>query len=285
MATMELPDIDLDGRVVILTGADRGLGRAMSLALAGKGARVVLASPAMDGLKAVADEIDAIAGTGRALAVETDITDLQSCRNCLRAAVGAFGELDVLVNNARRLRRDADNPETAGHQAFWRMDPEMYRQTVEVNVTGTFFMSRTVAPYFVERNYGKIINLTTSIRNFHSGRQSPYGVTKAAIDSSTYIWARDLEGTGVTVNALLPGGACDTGDPNRPAMPGRTLLPVGIMNPLVVWLCSARSDGATGARYVGSLWDASAHPDSAAAGCREEPSIRGAALPANPVTS
>jgi hypothetical protein len=68
-------------------------------------------------------------------------------------------------------------------------------------------------------------------------------------------------------------------------MPGRTLLPVGIMNPLVVWLCSARSDGATGARYVGSLWDASAHPDSAAAGCREEPSIRGAALPANPVTS
>lgn len=276
MATMELPDIDLDGRVVILTGADRGLGRAMSLALAGKGARVVLASPAMDGLKAVADEIDAIAGTGRALAVETDITDLQSCRNCLRAAVGAFGELDVLVNNARRLRRDADNPETAGHQAFWRMDPEMYRQTVEVNVTGTFFMSRTVAPYFVERNYGKIINLTTSLRNFYSVGQSPYGVTKAAIDSSTYIWARDLEGKGVTVNALLPGGACDNGDVNRPPEPGRTLLPADIMNPLLVWMCSARSNGATGTRFVGALWDNSLDPDQAAAGCLEDASIRGA---------
>ena len=86
MAEMDLPDIDLEGRVVIMTGADRGLGRAMSLGLAKKGARLVLASPVMDGLNAVAEEIAAIAGPGRALAVETDITDLESCANCLRAA-------------------------------------------------------------------------------------------------------------------------------------------------------------------------------------------------------
>jgi hypothetical protein len=113
----------------------------------------------------------------------------------------------------------------------------------------------TVAPYFIERGYGKIINLTTSLRNFYSVGQSPYGVTKAAIDSSTYIWARDLEGKGVTVNALLPGGACDNGDVNRPPEPGRKLLPADIMNPLLVWMCSARSDGATGTRFVGALWD------------------------------
>ena len=223
-----------------MTGADRGLGRAMSLGLAEKGARLVLASPVMDGLNAVAEEIAAIAGPGRALAVETDITDLKSCANCLRAAVDAFGVLHVLVNNARRLRRDADKPEAAGHLPFWAVDPVLYRETVEVNVAGTFFMSRTVAPYFIERGYGKIINLTTSLRNFYSVGQSPYGVTKAAIDSSTYIWARDLEGKGVTVNALLPGGACDNGDVNRPPEPGRTLLPADIMNPLLVWMCSAR---------------------------------------------
>lgn len=279
MAETDLPAIDLDGRVVIMTGADRGLGRAMSLALVAKGARMVLASPVFEGLKALAGEIEDIAGPGRALVVETDITELDSCRNCLRAAVGAFGELHVLVNNARRLRRDPDDPENAGHKVFWESDPEIYSQTVEVNVTGTFFMSRTVAPYFVERGYGKIINLSTSVRNFYSERQSPYGVTKAAIDASTYIWARDLEGTGVTVNALLPGGACDTGDPNRPLMPGRVLLPVDIMNPVVLWLCSQRSDGATGGRYNGSLWDGALDPDAAGAGCREEPSIRGAALP------
>jgi len=280
MVQMELPDIDLDGRVVILTGADRGLGRAMSLGLASKGARLVLASPAVDGLKAVAAEIGDIAGPGHALAVETDITDLESCENCLRAAVGAFGTLHVLVNNARRLRRDPGKPEQAGHLPFWECDAELYRQTVEVNVAGTFFMSRTVAPYFVELGYGKIINLSTSVRNFYSEHQSPYGVTKAAIDSSTYIWARDLMDKGVTVNALLPGGACDNGDPNRPPAPERDLLPADIMNPVLVWLCSARADGATGWRYNGSLWDAAADPDVAAAGCREEASIRGAGQPA-----
>ena len=183
----------------------------------------------MDGLNAVAEEIAAIAGPGRALAVETDITDLKSCANCLRAAVDAFGVLHVLVNNARRLRRDSGKPEAAGHLPFWAVDPVLYRETVEVNVAGTFFMSRTVTPYFIERSYGKIINLTTSLRNFYSVGQSPYGVTKAAINSSTYIWARDLEGKGVTVNALLPGGACDNGDINRPPEPGRTLLPTDIM--------------------------------------------------------
>ena len=143
MAEMELPDIDLEGRVVIMTGADRGLGRAMSLGLAKKGARLVLASPVVDGLNAVAQEIAAIAGRGRALAVETGITDLKSCANCLRAAVDTFGVLHVLVNNARRLRRDAYKPEAAGHLPFWAVDPVLYRETVEVNVTGTYFMSRT----------------------------------------------------------------------------------------------------------------------------------------------
>ena len=141
MAEIELPDIDLEGRVVIMTGADRELGRAMSLGLAKKGARLVLASPVMDGLNAVAEEIAAIAGPGRALAVETDITDLDSCANCLRAAVDTFGVLHVLVNNARR--RDADKPEAAGHLPFWAVDPLLYRETVDVNVTGTYFMSRT----------------------------------------------------------------------------------------------------------------------------------------------
>jgi 3-oxoacyl-[acyl-carrier protein] reductase len=272
-------DCNLEGRVVLITGADRGLGRAMSLGLAAKGARLVLASPVLDGLETVAAEIEEIAGPGRALPVKTDITDLDSCQHCLDAAIGAFGVVHVLVNNARRLRRDAGNPEQAGHPLFWETDPQLYRQTVEVNVTGTFFMTRTVARYFVGEGYGKIINLTTSIRNFHSRRQSPYGVTKAAIDSSTYIWAQDLMDKGVTVNALLPGGACENGDMDRDVVPDRTLLPADIMNPVLVWLCSSRSDGATGWRYNGSLWDESLDPDVAAAGCREKPSITGAATP------
>lgn len=275
MPSYHLPDIDLSGRIVIVTGADRGLGRAMVLALAEKGAHVTVASPAEEGLHAVAREIEKIAGKGHALAVPTDITDLDSCENCVERTIDAFGDLHVLVNNARRLHRDVGIPPAGNNLVFWETDPEIYRQTVEVNVTGTFFMARTAAQHFIRKSYGKIINLTTSVHNFFKERQSPYGVTKAAIDASTYIWSEDIRDKGVTVNALLPGGACDS-DPNRPPWPGRTLLPIGVMNPVLVWLCSPCSDGHTGARYNGSLWNASLDPDAAAAGCREAPSIRGA---------
>ena len=274
MTEISLPDIDLSGRVVILTGADRGLGRAMSLGLAAKGARVVLASPALEGLEAVAQEIAEAHGEGRALAVQTDITDLSSCEDCFARTLDAFGELHVLVNNARRLHRGPGLPAAGNSFPFWESNPEIYKQTVEVNVTGTFFMARTVAPYFIEMGYGKIVNLTTSVRNFSGPKNSPYGVTKAAVDAETYIWAKDLAGTGVTCNALLPGGACDS-DPDREKKPGATYLAVDVMNPVLVWLCSANSDGVSGGRYNGSLWDGSLDADTAAAKCREDPSFRG----------
>jgi hypothetical protein len=75
---------------------------------------------------------------------------------------------------------------------------------------------------------------------------------------------------------VRPGGACDKGDVNRPPEPRRALLPADIMNPLLVWMCSARSDGATGKRFVGKRWNDSLDPDQAAAGCRKDASIRGA---------
>ncbi len=274
MVDSRLPDIDLDGRVVIVTGADRGLGRAMSLGLAEKGARVVLASPAFDALRAVAAEIEGGAGPGRAHAVKTDITDLAACRACLAETLDAFGRIDVLVNNARRPHRGPGLPPTGNSFPFFETNPRIYKETVDVNVTGTFFMAYTVAPHFIEQGRGKIINLTTSVRNFFGRANSPYGVTKAAIDAETYIWARDLEGTGVTCNALLPGGACDS-DPDREKKPGQTLLPVDVMNPLLIWLCSERSDGVTGGRFNGSLWDPALAPDAAGLGCREPASFTG----------
>jgi hypothetical protein len=88
------------------------------------------------------------------------------------------------------------------------------------------------------------------------------------------IWAQDLDGTGVTVNSLIPGGACDS-DPGRPVGRGQSqLLPVDIMNPLAVWLASDLSDGKTGGRYVGKLWDATLSPGEAAACCLEPPVLR-----------
>ncbi|MFC1815335.1 SDR family NAD(P)-dependent oxidoreductase [Thermodesulfobacteriota bacterium] len=269
MSEIKLPDIRLDGRVVIMTGADRGLGRAMSLGLARAGATVVLASPEEERLKAVAAEIEAL-GSGRALVNFVDITDFESCRALVQATIEQAGRIDVLVNNARRLHRGPGLPLPGNSLPLFETDPEIYKETVAVNVIGTFFMSRAAVEHFLKQGKGKIVNLSTSVRHFFSRHDSPYGVTKAGIEASTQIWARDLEGTGVTVNTLMPGAATDS-DPERPAMPGRTLLPADIMNPLIIWLASDRSDGVTACRFVGKKWDSSLPPDEAAQTAREEP--------------
>ncbi len=274
MAEIRLPDIRLDERVVILTGADRGLGRAMSLALAGKGARMVLASRATERLEPVAAEITALAGAGNALVATTDITDLDSCRRLVAQTLDHFGALDVLVNNARRRHRGPGIPPRGNALPVNETDPMIWRETVMVNVVGTYFMTHAALPHFIGRRGGKIVNLSTSLRNFHRATQSPYGVTKAAIEAETLIWSKDLEGTGVTVNSLLPGGACDS-DPERVRSPDQKLLPIDIMNSLVIWLASTRSDHVTGGRFVGRLWDPALAPDDAAQGAREEPVFHG----------
>jgi len=272
MPTFPLPDIDLGGRVVIMTGGDRGLGRSMAQAQAQCGASLVIASTDAEGCARTADEINAAGGSGRAIAVPTDITDLGACRALVAKTVAELGRLDVLYNNARRLMRGPGLPPAGNSLPIWETDPEVWRETIVVNVIGTFFMARAAVEHFREAGSGKIVNVSTSRRNFSGPRNSPYGVSKAAVESETLIWARDLEGSGITVNALLPGGASDT-DPNRPKREGQVLLPVDIMDPLAVWLAAPNSDGHTGCRFVGKKWDPALPPDRAADAAREEPTF------------
>ena len=274
----DLPDIHLGGQVVIMTGGDRGLGRAMAVALAHAGARLVLASPEEDGLAQVAAEIEAFGGAGAALAVRTDITDPASCENLVARTIDHFAQFDVLFNNARRFMRGPGLPAHGNSLPVFETDPEIYRESVMVNVVGTFNMTRAALPHMMGERAGKIINLTTSLRNLYQPHNSPYGVAKAAEESETAIWAADLADTGVTVNSLLPGGACDS-DPNRVKRPDQPLLPADIMDPLAIWLASTNSDGSTGCRFVGRLWDPALPPNEAAQGAREDPVFQGQPKP------
>jgi NAD(P)-dependent dehydrogenase (short-subunit alcohol dehydrogenase family) len=268
-----MSDIDLDGTVVAMTGASVGLGRSMSLALARAGARVVLAAPETDLLEQVAAEIDAAAGPGRALPVKTDITVRSDCERLVAESIRRFGKLQVLVNNARRPVRGPGLPPAGNFLPFWESDPDIWQESVHVNVNGTFQISHVVTPALIANGWGRIVNVNTSLGGLSQSRNSPYGVTKAALESATLIFAADLAGTGVTVNSLLPGGACDT-DPTRPPDPSLKLLPVNIMNPAIVWLASKQSDGKTGGRYVGRLWDKSLPSDEAAARASTPPVFR-----------
>lgn len=274
MPTYPLPDIDLSGRVVLMTGGDRGLGLSMAEAQAQCGASVVLASVDEEGCRVAAAGISERVGKGRALPLRLDIADIEQCRAAIATAVETFGRLDAVFNNARRLFRGPGLPPAGNSLPLHETNPEIYAETIMVNVVGTFFMARAAAEYFRPNGGGKIVNLSTSRRNFWQARNSPYGVSKAAVESQTLIWAADLAPDNITVNALIPGGAADT-DPTRPYREGQELLPVDIMDPLAVWLVSGLSDGASGRRYVGKFWDPSLDPSAAADKAREEPTFTG----------
>ncbi|MCX7310804.1 MAG: SDR family NAD(P)-dependent oxidoreductase [Alphaproteobacteria bacterium] len=265
--------IDLGGTVVAMTGASVGLGKSMSIALAKAGARVVLAAPETDLLDAVASEIEAAAGAGRTHVVRTDIAVRGDCERLLAESIRRFGKLDVLVNNARRPVRGPGLPPAGNFLPFWESNPDIWQESVHVNVNGTFLLSHVVTPHLIANGWGRIVNINTSLGGLSQSRNSPYGVTKAALESATLIFAADLAGTGVTVNTLLPGGPCDT-DPSRPPDPKLKLLPVDIMDPAIVWLASKRSDGKTGGRYIGRLWNEKLPPAAAAAGAFTQPALR-----------
>src|SRR5262249_34248253 len=155
--------IRLDGKVAVVTGASRGLGRAMAQALAKAGARLVLASPETEMLEQVAADIEAHHGKGCALPLTTDITRRADCERVLAESLRHFGGLHVLVNNARRLHRGPGLPARGNSLPFWDSDPDIWQETIAVNVSGTFLLSHVIARHFIRQGWGRIIVLTTSL--------------------------------------------------------------------------------------------------------------------------
>jgi 3-oxoacyl-[acyl-carrier protein] reductase len=138
---------------------------------------------------------------------------------------------------------------------------------METNVNGPFFMARAVAPGMIAHKWGRIINISMNHETMRRRGFSPYGPSKAALESETIIWAQDLAGTGVTVNALLPGGASLTGmiPTEVPSELRPKLLSPEIMVPPLLWLISDSADEVSGKRFNASLWDANLNPSQAAA--------------------
>lgn len=248
----------LDGRVVIVTGGGRGLGRAMGLALAEAGARVGLLALERDDVEAVAREAEAAGGA--ALPVALDLRDPGACVAAVERVRGHFGGLHGLVNNAGIDARFDDPRKYFLRPPFYEVGVESWRAVIDVNLNAPFYMARAVAPHLVAQGWGRIVNVTTSYGTMQRKGYSPYGMTKAGLETGTMIWARDLEGTGVTVNVLVPGGAADTAIVPEPPGFGRRapdfpLLDPSVMRAPIVWLMSTESDGVTMRRFLGRDWD------------------------------
>jgi NAD(P)-dependent dehydrogenase (short-subunit alcohol dehydrogenase family) len=264
--------------VAIVTGAARGLGKAMAEGLARAGAKVALVDVDAAALERAAHTLAATDGV-EARGIVGDITARSDCERAVAETLAAFGKLSVLVNNAGKGPVHLERSPQTRSLKFWESDPEIWRKIVDTNVNGTFLMARTAAPHMLAAGWGRIINVTTSLATMQRRSNSPYGVSKVAIEAETLIWAKDLEGTGVTVNSLIPGGAADTDFVHMAArreiaVAGRRLLAPSIMVAPVVWLASNLSDGVTGALFVGKLWDETLPPNLAAERAREAPVLR-----------
>jgi 3-oxoacyl-[acyl-carrier protein] reductase len=238
----------------------------MALALAREGAAVIAtAARGASEIKAVA------AGEPGVIAVQADVTRAEDCARVVETAMERFGRLDVLVNNAGRGMRFVSETFMTEPTRFWETDPDIWRMVIDTNVNGPFLMSRAAVPMMRAAGWGRIINISMNHETMRRRGFSPYGPSKAALESETIIWARDLDGSGVTVNALLPGGATLTGmipDSVDAAVRSRLLEPEIIVPPLL-WLASVASDAVTGMRFNAARWPAGQDEAAAAAACGE----------------
>ncbi|MDB5581645.1 MAG: family oxidoreductase [Bradyrhizobium sp.] len=250
----------LADRVVLMTGAGRGLGRVMVLALLNEGARVVLSSTDAQSLTSTIAE--AGVSRDRAVAIPANLAEPNEVERLAAEAEAAFGQIDVLVNNAG-VGTDAIRVNYRSNPfRFWEVGPETFDLFFKINSTAAYRLAALLAPRMIGRGWGRIINNTTSLDTML--RIPVYGGSKAALEAHTAIMARDLEGTGVTANVLIPGGAAVTRMTENFDVSIEMLIPADVMAKPIVYLASDASNAVTGRRFIANKWDSGLPVDQAA---------------------
>lgn len=210
--------IDLSGKSALVTGASRGIGRAIALRLATQGADIAFS---YKGNAAAAAETTAAieALDRRALAVQADVSDGSSADGVVKAALEAYGKVDILVNNAGITRDDL----------IMRMTEEAWRSVLETNLFGAFWMIKAVTRPMLKARGGRIINMTSVSGQAGQTGQANYSAAKAGLIGLTKATARELASRGITVNAVAPGFVLteltqDLPDPLKAEITSRTPL-------------------------------------------------------------
>jgi len=223
----------LSGRIAVVTGASKGIGKAIAISLASEGAKVILVSRDRSQLEEAAAEIT---GTGGDAAVfPADITSEEQVRALERDVLARFGQVNILVNNAGiNVRKPVDEFTLAD----WRL-------VMDTNVTGAFLMCRSFVPAMKGRGYGRILNLTSMMAHVSLPLRMAYSTSKSALLGMTRALALELAPEGVTVNGISPGPVAT--EMNRPLMENPELGAQLLNNvPLGRW-CKVEEIGALAA--------------------------------------
>ena len=192
----------------------------------------------------------------RVAPMDCDVTQWRDCEKAVRAAIDRFGGVHGLVNNAGLGMQGFGNVIVGERKKFYEHDVDAWRRSMDVNFNGAFMMAKAIAPTLVAQRFGRIVNIETSHFTMVMDGFSPYGPSKAALEAATVIWAKDLAGTGVTVNALLPGGPGNTRMiPLAEIADRSTLVQPEVMAAPICWMMSKASDGVSGRRFTAKAWD------------------------------
>ena len=247
----------LEGKIAIVTGAasPRGLGRSMTEALVRAGARVSMMDINQQWLDETSNYLREIGGDDCVMAQVVDVTSIGEAERSIEHTIQELGGLHILVNNAGIAPRNMlMGGETKNN--FWEVPAEEWDRVVAVNSNGPFYMTRTVVPHMLAQGWGRIIGVTTSMNTMYREGGAPYGPSKAAHEALVAMASRELEGTGVTVNVLVPGGMASTDlIPDDAAHQRENMIDPQVMQAPVVWLASDASDGINGQRFIGYYWD------------------------------
>lgn len=202
--------VDMTGKVVLITGGSRGLGKAMSLGLAAAGASVVVASRKLDSCQAVVDAI--VEGGGKALAVSAHTGDTGQLDALIESAYQVYGRVDVLINNA------GINPAMG---ALSDLEPSLFDKMFAVNLRGPWYLASRLAPRMAEHGGGSIINIISVSGLRPAAYQGFYSASKAALDALTRVMAQEWASMGIRVNSIAPGSYhSDLFDVSAAAIPG-----------------------------------------------------------------
>jgi len=182
--------MNLKDKVVLITGAGSGLGKALALAAGQVGAKVICAGRRTDKIQQTSDEVTKVGGVG--MTVEMDVTDLKSVEKGLKMAE-KVGPIDVLINNAGII---------TGMKAVQDLPVEEWDKIMSTNVRGPYLLMRAILPGMIQRGFGRVLNISAPIK--HLPKASAYCASKCALDSLTKAVGYELKGVDVIINAVEP---------------------------------------------------------------------------------